>query len=126
MSRWKSLSAACRQPLQLRRPIRSWRLNGLPPTHRSQRNEQNADQEKAADQPAQQETASIPAATETRPPKLKPKANPAATGAASAAAPASSGTASPQDKASPAAPSSPAIEIKLPGQDVPVEIAAAP
>ena len=78
----------------------------------------------AADQPAQQETAAMSAAVEIRPPKLKPKAKPAT--APTEAAPASSGTASPQDKASPAAPSSPAIEIKLPGQDAPLEIAAAP
>ena len=38
----------------------------------------NADQENdAAEQPAQQETAAMPAATEIRPPKLKPKAKPA-------------------------------------------------
>ncbi len=82
----------------------------------------NSDEEDTAEPAAQEQAAAIPTAAEIRPPKLKPKAKPAAT----PAAPASGGPASPQDKAASAALSIPAIEIKLPGQDAPREIAAAP
>jgi len=60
-----------------------------------------------------------PAVGEIRPPKLKPKAKPAG------AAPVAAGSAAAPDKASPAAPATPAIEIKLPGQDAPSDSAAA-
>jgi hypothetical protein len=80
------------------------------------------DERDAAEPAAQEQAAATPTAAEIRPPKLKPKAKPAT----APAAPASGGTPSPQDKAASAAPSIPAIEIKLPGQDAPQEIAAAP
>ncbi len=87
----------------------------------------NADQENVtAERPTEQGTGAMPAGVEIRPPKLKPKSKPAGAAAPAAAAPASSGPVAPQDKASSAAPSGPQIEIKLPGQDTPVEVAAAP
>jgi hypothetical protein len=80
------------------------------------------DEGDAAEPAAREQAAAVPRAAEIRPPKLKPKAKPATV----PAAPVSGGTASPQDKADLAAPSVPSIEIKLPGQDAPREIAAVP
>jgi len=84
----------------------------------------------AEEQRLSPETAS--AAAEVRPPKLKTKAKPASTASVAAATdtsvpldkPASQNK--PADKPSTAAPSSPAVEIKLPGEAAPAVAAAAP